>query len=127
MKRLLIATLYAVLLVCAAFSLPTFAQDAAPAPQPAAEPLALMLYNTFGGVAISFLISAFKNWSVIKSHPKWAALAAAILATLVPALASAPFAAKSFWPVVVSILTQFGAAIGTHEAVTQPLKDASAK
>jgi peptidoglycan/LPS O-acetylase OafA/YrhL len=123
MKRLLISSLCAALLLCAAFSLTVFAQDSATTTQPATEPWALMLYNTIGGAAISFLISALKNWSVVKSHPKWTALAVSVLATAIPMLSSAPFAAKGFGPVVVSILTQLAAAIGTHEAVTQPIKD----
>jgi peptidoglycan/LPS O-acetylase OafA/YrhL len=125
-RAVLIRLTVVALIVCAMSSLTVFAQDATVATEPAAQPWYLMLYNTLGGVAISFLISFLKNASIVKNHPKLTAMIVSVIATIVPVLAHAPFAAKGAGPIVVSILTQLAAAIGTHEAVTQPLKNATA-
>jgi uncharacterized protein involved in response to NO len=81
-----------------------------------------MLYNTLGGVAISFLVSALKNWAWAKGHPKIMAAALVILAQVIPALAHAPWAASGVGAVAVGFVTPLFAAIGTHEAITQPIK-----
>lgn len=79
----------------------------------------VMLYSLLGGPVISWIVAFLKNVTFVKDHAKLVAFFVSILATVIPVLAHAPFAADGVGMVIVGILTQFTAAIGTHEVVNK--------
>lgn len=111
---------FAFLLVCSFLTLSAFAQAAAPVPtQEPGQGLWLVIYNLFGGAVVSFLVALFKGSQWVKDHAKVVALALSVAATLIPTLAGLPFAADGIGMVLMSVASQFFAAIGTHEAVSK--------
>lgn len=88
----------------------------------------IIIGSLMAGPIISLIVSALKRIALVKQYPK---AAAALLSSVIPAAIVVYGRLKgvdvaSLQQLVIAIATQFAAAVTTHEAVVQPVKDAMA-
>lgn len=73
------------------------------------------------GAIISFIVSALKNISIVKAHPKiTAALLSAVSVALIAYFGSGDATVAVF---ARCLAETFAVSVATHEAVVQPVKD----